>query len=102
MVNYNKLVRDKIPDIIKNQGETPLTRILPEDEYLQRLDAKLNEEVGEYQESKAIEELADILEVVFDISEARGCTTGDLMDVYREKHEKRGGFAKRILLISKE
>ena len=62
-----KLVRDRIPEIIEADGKKPITRILPEDEYLQKLDTKLNEEVAEYQADKSIEEMADVLEVLFAI-----------------------------------
>lgn len=99
---YNKLVRDKIPEIIRNQGETPCTRILEESEYQRCLEDKLNEEVGEYLREQNAEELADILEVVFALAEAEGCTREALMEIYRKKHDERGGFENRIFLISKE
>ena len=59
-----KLVRDNIPDIIRADGKTPVTRILNQEEYLNELDRKLQEEVAEYQADKSMEELADILEVL--------------------------------------
>ena len=102
MVIYNKLVRDKIPDMIRAQGETPNIRILDTEEYLCHLEAKLDEETREYHRDKNTEELADILEVVFALAEAIGCTKEDLMEIYRKKHDTRGGFEKRIFLISKE
>lgn len=58
-----KLVRDKIPQIIKENGKIPVTRLLDKEEYLRELDIKLNEEVQEYQTDKSIEEMADVLEV---------------------------------------
>ena len=61
---YHKLVRDRIPEMIKKQGETPVLRILEEEEYLEALDRKLEEEIREYQEDKSLEELADVLEVI--------------------------------------
>ena len=91
-----KLVRDRIPEIIKSDGKIPVTRILSEEEYLQELDAKLNEEVAEYQSDKSIEEMADVLEVLFAICEARGYSIEQLMDVKQKKQEKRGGFKNRI------
>ena len=91
-----KLVRDKIPQIIEASGETPLTRILEQDEYLACLETKLDEEVGEFHESKSPEELADILEVVYALAEARGCSRERLMEVYEKKNAARGGFKKRI------
>ncbi|WP_353736241.1 nucleoside triphosphate pyrophosphohydrolase [Ruminococcus sp.] len=69
---HNKLVRDKIPEIIEKAGKTPVTHILSEEEYITELDRKLNEECSEYQADKNIEELADMLEVMYAIAEARG------------------------------
>lgn len=100
-MEFNKLVRDKIPEIIENQGEKAVTRVLDTDEYIHCLEAKLDEEVSEYHESKEIEELADILEVIFALSEAQGYSRDELLSVYKTKNEKRGGFSKRIFLISK-
>ena len=99
---YNKLVRDKIPDIIRAAGETPNIRILEREEYLAHLEEKLDEEVGEYHRDQNLEELADILEVVFALAQAMGCTKEKLMEVYRKKHDARGGFEQRIFLVSKE
>ena len=99
---YNKLVRDRIPHMIRQQGETPVTRILEEEEYLHHLEAKLDEEVGEYHRDKNAEELADILEVVFALADNIGCTRQELMDIYQRKHDERGGFGERCFLIGKE
>lgn len=99
---YNKLVRDNIPEIIQKQGETPHIRILEDGEYLRCLEAKLDEEVGEYHRDKTKEELADILEVAFALAAAQGCSREELLEIYRKKHHARGGFEKRIFLISKE
>ena len=102
MMEYHKLVRDKIPQIIEQCGEKPNIRILQEEEYLRLLEAKLDEEVGEYHRDKNAEELADILEVVFALADSIGCTREALMEVYQKKHDARGGFSERIFLISKE
>ena len=102
MVVYNKLVRDRIPELIAANGETPCIRILEQEEYLRHLEAKLDEEVGEYHRDKNAEELADILEVVFALAEANGCSRAELMEVYMKKHDARGGFEKKIFLISKD
>ena len=91
-----KLVRDNIPDIIRADGKTPVTRILDQKEYLEELDRKLQEEVAEYQADKSMEELADILEVLSAICKARGYSSEDLLKVRDEKRRKRGGFEKRI------
>lgn len=98
MPSYQKLVRDRIPEIIEAAGKKPITHILSTDEYLFELDRKLNEECAEYQESKALEELADMLEVMYAIAEARGYSIAELEQVRAEKAAERGAFQKRIYL----
>ncbi len=95
---YNKLVRDRIPEIIESDGKICTTEILPDDCYRQMLDAKLDEELAEYQESKSLEELADLLEVMRAVVKARGWTWEQLEQVRQEKAAKRGGFEKKIFL----
>ena len=95
---YNKLVRDRIPEIIESDGKTCVTETLPDARYLEMLDAKLNEELAEYQESKSLEELADLLEVLRAVVKARGWTWEELERVRSDKAAKRGGFEKKILL----
>jgi predicted house-cleaning noncanonical NTP pyrophosphatase (MazG superfamily) len=97
-----KLVRDKIPEIIEASGATPLTRILETEEYLSCLEAKLDEEVQEFHESKSPEELADILEVVYALAEAHGCSREQLQQIFDAKHTARGGFKKRIYWMGNE
>lgn len=101
MTVYNKLVRDKIPDMIRDQGEVPRTRILEDGEYTAHLEAKLDEEVAEFHRDRNLEELADILEVVYALAEDLGHTRQELEAVYDHKHEDRGGFRDRVFLISK-
>lgn len=72
MVIHNKLVRDKIPEIIEKSDKKAITRTLTQEEYLSELDRKLNEECAEYQADKSLEELADMLEVMYAIADARG------------------------------
>lgn len=91
-----KLVRDKIPQIIIADGRTPIVRTLSDEEYLSELDRKLNEEVSEYQADKSLEEMADVLEVLFAICEARGHSVDELMEVRDKKREKRGGFRDKV------
>lgn len=91
-----KLVRDKIPQIIIEDGRTPIVRTLSDEEYLSELDRKLNEEVAEYQADKSLEEMADILEVLFAICEARGHSVDELIEVRDKKREKRGGFRDKV------
>ena len=95
---YNKLVRDRIPEIIEADGKTCITEILSDTQYLEMLDAKLNEELAEYQESKSLGELADLLEVMQAVVEARGWSWEQLEQVRQEKSAQQGRFEKKILL----
>jgi len=95
---YNKLVRDKIPQVIAATGETCVTEVLSRDAYMEALDAKLGEELAEYQESKSLEELADLLEVMDAVVKARGYRWEDLVRIREEKRARRGGFEERIFL----
>ena len=95
---YHKLVRDRIPEIIEADGKTCGYETLSDEAYIRLLDQKLNEELAEYQESKSLEELADLLEVMQAIVRARGWTLDELEQVRADKAAERGGFAKKILL----
>ena len=96
---YNKLVRDRIPEIIKASGKDCKTEILSDEKYLRMLDVKLNEELEEYYQNHSIEELADLLEVIRASAIARGYNLEELEQIRTEKLSKRGGFEKKILLI---
>ena len=95
---YDKLIRDRIPEIIEADGKRCTCSILSDEEYLAKLDEKLNEELAEYQDSKSMEELADLLEVIRAIALARGSSIEDVEAIRRDKAEKHGGFEKKILL----
>lgn len=99
---YNKLVRDKIPEIIEADGSKCKTEILSEEAYLKMVDAKLDEELAEYHKDQNIEELADLLEVIYAAAQARGYSVEELERVRAAKVEKRGAFQKRILLKETE
>lgn len=103
MPPYNKLVRDKIPAIIREQGLEPSTRLLGDEEYKQELRVKLAEETGEYltalTDAEAGEELADILELLHALAATHGLTPDHLEKIRSEKAAKRGGFRDRIYLI---
>lgn len=103
---YNKLVRDRIPEIITKQGLSLTTRILEDDEYLTELRTKLQEETNEFlsaeSSGEAIEELADIMEVIHALAEAHGASVQELERIRAEKADKRGGFKDRIYLIEVE
>lgn len=96
---YNKLVRDRIPEIIEQKGGACKTRILSDEEYAQKLDQKLGEELAEYLESHSPEELADLLEVIYACAALQDLSPADLEQIRTQKAEKRGGFKNKILLI---
>lgn len=102
MTVYNKLVRDRIPEIIAHNGGKADIGVLSDEEYFHALEQKLDEEVGEYHRDKTIEELADILEVVYALAATAGCSREQLIDIYQKKHDARGGFDKKLFLISSE
>ncbi len=97
---YNKLVRDKIPEICRANGAEPEIRILPQKEYRLELRKKLAEEVAEYRTDGTLEELADILELVIANAEANGDSLAALEKIRLKKAEQRGRFKKRIFLIA--
>lgn len=98
MKKHNKLVRDKIPEIIEKSGKTAVIHILEEADYIKALEEKLNEEVAEYQASKSLEEMADILEVLQTICVSRGYSLEQLEEKRKSKSKERGGFQNRIFL----
>ena len=98
MKEYNKLIRDKIPEIIEAAGKQCRVEVMNEEEFIDALDQKLDEELAEYQADKSLEELADLLEVVYAVVVARGYSVEELESVRKEKAEERGGFEKRLRL----
>lgn len=96
---YHKLIRDKIPAIIAATGKTCRTEVAEDPIYLQLLDEKLCEELAEYRESKSLEELADLLEVMEAVVTARGYSWEQLLTVKAEKKAARGGFEEKLLLL---
>jgi predicted house-cleaning noncanonical NTP pyrophosphatase (MazG superfamily) len=106
MPTYNKLVRDRIPEIIRANGNKFNTRILDEAEYKEELQLKLKEELHEYleamEDSHAVEELADMLELIYSLVEVHYSSFDELEEVRREKKEVRGGFDERVYLIDVE
>ena len=99
-MQYHKLVRDRIPEIIEEDGKICTWETLSDEVYLHLLDEKLNEELEEYRENKTLEKLADLLEVVQAVVRARGWTPEQLEQLRADKAAQRGGFEKRILLTS--
>lgn len=97
---YNKLVRDRIPDIIKASGKECEFEIAPKEERYEHLERKLQEEVGEFLEDKNLEELADVMEVLFGLANALGYSEEQLLKARDKKREERGGFKEGIVLKS--
>ena len=100
MIKYDKLIRDKIPEIIEQSGKKCIVEVMDNDTYIEYLDQKLNEELAEYQQDKSVEELADLLEVMYAVVVARGYSVEELERKRLDKAEKRGAFEKRLLLKS--
>ncbi|MEA4826891.1 MAG: nucleoside triphosphate pyrophosphohydrolase [Clostridium sp.] len=95
---YNKLVRDKIPQIIENSNKAFDIHIASKEEALELLHIKLDEDVTEFHEDKNLEELADIMEVLFALAKNLGYSEGELLTKRLQKREIRGGFDKNIVL----
>lgn len=95
---YNKLVRDKIPEIIETDGKKFETRIASKEEHAELLEKKLHEEVDEFVKDKNLEELADVMEVLFGLAKNLGYSEEELIRKRDEKKEKRGGFQVGVVL----
>jgi predicted house-cleaning noncanonical NTP pyrophosphatase (MazG superfamily) len=101
MIIYNKLVRDKIPHIIEKQGKRCEIRVLADEEYEKMLFAKLQEEVQEClsaNQSEIVEELADVVEVVYGLLKQKGVTLEEFERIRLRKKGERGGFDDRLFL----
>lgn len=100
MINYDKLVRDFIPEIIEASGKTATIEIVNNQVAFDYLLKKLDEEVSEFKTDKNLEELADVMEVLFGLAHKLGYSEQDLMNKRQEKKDSRGGFEKNIILKS--
>ena len=98
MIEYDKLIRDRIPEIIEKSGKRCIVEVMDRETYIRYLDRKLNEELADYLEDRSLEELADLLEVIYAAAAAQGCNADELESIRKEKAEKRGGFEKRLRL----
>lgn len=96
----SKAVRDLVPEIIRLSGRECIVRELSDISFLPELENKLKEELQEYLESKELEELADLLEVIYRIAELRGFSKENLEALRLHKKQKTGGFEKNLLLFS--
>lgn len=98
---YNKLVRDKIPEIIERNNETPHIRILDDEEFKIELEKKLYEEYQEVllsEKEERLEELADMIEVIKALSEIENSNLEEVIEISKKKSLKRGSFKKKIYL----
>ena len=98
MISYDKLVRDKIPQIIEASGKSCDVEIVSNEVALEYLYKKLNEEVNELLSDKNLDEVADVMEVLFAIANKYGYSEQELLDKRNEKKNSRGGFEKNIVL----
>ena len=98
-MKHNKLVRDRIPEIIERSGRKCEVRELDAQAYLEQVDRKLQEELDEYLRDGSIEELADLVEVIRAATVARGSSWDQLELLRIKKCESRGGFEKHLFLI---
>jgi predicted house-cleaning noncanonical NTP pyrophosphatase (MazG superfamily) len=106
MPTYNKLVRDKIPQIIESKGKKLLTKVLNNEDYIKYLKEKAYEELDEYYaaetDREAVEELADLLEVIHALANQHGFLIEEVEAVRKAKAGKRGGFQEKVFLIEVE
>lgn len=100
MITYDKLVRDLIPEIIETSGKTATIEIVNNEVAFDYLLKKLDEEVSEFKTDQNLEELADVMEVLFGLAHKLGYSEQDLLTKRQEKKQARGGFEKNIILKS--
>ena len=98
MKKYNKLVRDRIPEIIRADGKECEVEVVSGREKYELLEKKLMEEVNEFLEDKNLEELADVMEVLFGLANDMGYSEEDLIKKREDKKAERGGFSDGIVL----
>jgi len=106
IVNYNKLIRDKIPEIIKDAGWTPIVKVLNKKQYLTALKKKVLEEAEELIKARSKEditnEIVDIQELLDALASEIGLTKSEIKNQQKVKNKKRGVFRKRLFLIREE
>ncbi|MEH7068545.1 nucleoside triphosphate pyrophosphohydrolase [Priestia megaterium] len=103
MTIYNKLIRDRIPEIIQESEGECVVEVLTEQDYLKELQRKSQEELNEYlaasNSNESIEELADLLEVIYGLTKCHGFSIEDLERVRQHKADKSGVFDKKLFLV---
>ncbi len=98
MIEYDKLVRDRIPEIIRASGRPCDCETLTDEEFLVRAERKLDEELAEFHESRDVSELADLIEVIYAVAAALGADRDGLERIRARKADERGAFNGKILL----
>lgn len=98
MKKYDKLVRDRIPEIIKADGKECIVEVVDNKKKYELLERKLEEEVNEFLEDKNLEELADVMEVLFGLADSLGYSEDELLAKRESKKNERGGFKEGIVL----
>ena len=98
LYSYNKLIRDKNVEIMEKKGCKVTYEILGDERYREELDKKLKEEVLEYLEAYDIEEMADVMEVIYTMLDYTGVTMEDVEKVRVEKRNRKGGFKNKVFL----
>lgn len=98
MIKYDKLVRDRIPEIIKNSNKEYKIHVVDKDETIKYLIQKFSEELDEFEEAYAKEELADVLELIHGLAYHLDYDLNELESIRKDKYEKRGGFEDSIVL----
>lgn len=96
---YEKLIRDKIPEIIEKSGKKAVVDVLDAQTFIKYLDDKLTEELTEYLTSGDVEELVDLVEVIYAILKHKNVNIEDFESIRRKKSAERGAFNKRLKLI---
>jgi predicted house-cleaning noncanonical NTP pyrophosphatase (MazG superfamily) len=97
---YNKAIRDRIPEIIEKSGKKCSIKKLSDKEFLPYIEQKIIEESDEYFSSRSVEELADLLEVIFRVAELKGTSFNELEKIRIKKQGERGNFSKNFVLVS--
>lgn len=97
-MEFHKLVRDRIEKIIRKQGKTPIIHTASDDEYYRKLKEKLHEEVNEFVKSNDLEELADLLQVIYSVLDFKKIPREKLEELRRKKNDERGKFNDRVIL----
>jgi predicted house-cleaning noncanonical NTP pyrophosphatase (MazG superfamily) len=95
---YNKLIRDKIPQIIEQSGKQAIIEEVSGKEYIELLNAKLGEELQEYLDSQSVEELADLVEVVYAMLEHKNISLQEFEFISQQKVNEKGAFKDKLLL----